>query len=313
VQDARQSVYILDELAKVSRSDKQPTGEDVIAFAELISELKNMRYFDARLQRIYELQVVDSFLQANHLIDTNDVQYFSTLVDFWDFGNRPLRESGNRFSIHFTPGYNMLSSIYDDENQMNGESFINNKNYFTNLLLISTGFDFIHEKPINLSWQHSIKVTGNYGLAAGKEENKINNITEDVNLPHVHLSYSQGAGFYPNTRTELRLSYQLAYTQLLDTDKSTSEFVDFGNKAFESGARFNFYCYLSPQLRLSLNSSLRYIWQNQNYPEPSPDDWGGVFPSSPTAYNPFGLNIYNNRYEKRFWGSFSIGFAYSIF
>ncbi len=105
VQDARHAVYIFDELAKQGRIGKQPTDEEVLVFAEFISQQKNRRFFDSRHQKIAELEAIDSFLLANNFVTEHDARYFTTLEDFWSYGGLVIRESGNRISFGVTPGY----------------------------------------------------------------------------------------------------------------------------------------------------------------------------------------------------------------
>ena len=52
VEDARQAIYILENLAKRRVLSRELTGEEIDAFARVISTVKNKRFFDARLRLI---------------------------------------------------------------------------------------------------------------------------------------------------------------------------------------------------------------------------------------------------------------------
>jgi hypothetical protein len=98
-------IYIYDELARIGRSGTTKNDNEVVELAELISRLNNERFFDARLRRMEEIESVDSFLLANDHVIQQDARYFTTLNDFWIYGNAPVRNSGNRISLVFLPGY----------------------------------------------------------------------------------------------------------------------------------------------------------------------------------------------------------------
>ena len=87
VTDARQAVYILDELSKRGKLTKTLSDIEIFNFAQTISKVKNKRFLDARLHRIDEITTVDSFLVKNNYLTSQDAGYFSTLYDFWEYGD----------------------------------------------------------------------------------------------------------------------------------------------------------------------------------------------------------------------------------
>jgi hypothetical protein len=105
VQDARLAIYILDELQKKGRIARIPGEKDILAFASLISGIKNERFFDSRICKIAEIEKVDSFLQANALITVSDAAYFTTVNYNWDFSSGPVRKSGKRISAGIVPEF----------------------------------------------------------------------------------------------------------------------------------------------------------------------------------------------------------------
>ena len=119
VQDARQAVYIYKELSKADRMSPDKTDEQILEFAKLISQLKNKRFFDSRLRRIAEIESVDSFFTAKNYIKESDATYFTTLNDYWEYGNGPVRSSGTRFSVALLPGY----YFYDYNNNQSDPAY----------------------------------------------------------------------------------------------------------------------------------------------------------------------------------------------
>ena len=113
IQDARMAVYILDQLSRKDKLERQPTQQEILAFAEEIAAIKNERFFDARNRRIYEMTRLDSFLRNRNLIHAEDIEYYTTMNDFWRYANNPSRGSGSRFSLGVEPGYD-YAYRYDD-------------------------------------------------------------------------------------------------------------------------------------------------------------------------------------------------------
>jgi len=248
VQDARQALYIIDALEKEGRLRKDINRRDIENFADLVAKLNSERYFDYRIQRMHELEALDSFLVANHLVRESDARYFTVLSDYWDYGNRQARYSGNRISVELYPGYNLYNSTtYESPYEA---------------LIIYGGLEFIHEKPINLYWQNTLRV---YSYAG-----KIKSLDKDKNLfnylyaiPDLSLGISQIISYYPNTRTNMSLNYGLTWgNNFKGSDGSEA------NHGLGLNGRFNINYYFSPQLRLNFTAYANYFWQGN--PEKRP-------------------------------------------
>ena len=313
VQDARQAIYILDELAKVDRMLVDKTDEEVLEFAKHISQLKNKRFFDDRLKRMAEIESLDSFLVSQDYLLKSDAKYFTTLTDFWDYGNRPTRSSGTRYSATMVPGY-----YYYDYN--NTESKITNTGtdyyesiYKLNSLFFDAGFELKHEKPINLLWQNTIDFRAFAGIIEGNLDDNSDNTFEKLRIPNIKLELSQTVGFYLNTRTDIRLGYRLQYVQLFDKSDIEEEIIGVEGKGAKAATNLSINYYISPKLRLHFNYSIYYIWQE------SVDEV--VFNFDNIAGSNYLLNSSNfdpNAYsgyfkEREFRNSFSFSLIYSIF
>lgn len=78
VEDARQAIYILDNLAKRGVLNRRLSNDEIYTFSQIISTVKNKRFFDSRLRMIDEITTVDSFLVKNNLLATAGAPYFTT-------------------------------------------------------------------------------------------------------------------------------------------------------------------------------------------------------------------------------------------
>ncbi len=301
VQDARHAIYIYDELAKVSRTGAK-THADIEQLATLISELKNQRSLDARLKRIAELESVDSFLVANNFITASDGRYFATLVDMWDFGNQPMRQSGTRYAAIIAPGVNYQSQKGKEENPSSTTDY--DLNVF--LPTIAAGGEVVYEKPMSLSWQNSIygNAMVNYGL--GKTKDNINDVEADIKVPFYQLNFSQTFGYYPNTRTSIYLGYALNFKQHFDKSDDNGDIMSFEGKGLRGATNIGINYYFSPQLRLAFTDQLSYVWQDS-------DDhvnftYGDMYGQNILSYFNDGTYI-----TKNFQHNFNLSLVYSFF
>ena len=257
VQDARQAVYICDELSKSGRMSPDKTDEQIIEFARLISQLKNKRFFDSRLRRIAEIESIDSFLLANNYVSKHDAKYFTTLNDFWAYGNRPFRNSGTRVSFVLLPGY-----YYYNFNNPGDELNVVEEKYYANTMLIDGGVELNYEKPINLFWQNSIALRCYAGIIGDHIKDITHSNDNKLRIPNIQLGFSHMIGFYPNTRTDISFRYSVQYAQLFDHTNVQKEISGVEGKGAKATTDLSVNYYISPKFRLSFASSFYYIWQD---------------------------------------------------
>jgi hypothetical protein len=232
VQDARQAVYILDELSKKGVITTHLSDDEVNRFAQVISSVKNKRFLDSRLHLIDEVSKVDSFLVYNGYTQESGAKYFTTLYDYWMYGCSFSRDAGSEISAEIIPQYSY------------------NKQYARNLWDdtkgVSAKISYKYEKPVNLYWQRSAfaSVTANYSHF--KLHNEFDN-TYDSRWGNVAAGYS--IGYYPNSRTNLNLGIN---ESVILNDEDKIRYRSLTNLALSA------YYYISPQFRLSGNTSLTY-------------------------------------------------------
>jgi len=259
VEDARQAIYILDDLSKKGVLTRPLNEEEIFQFAQQISKVKNKRFLDARLHLIDEITTVDSILASNNLLNKSDARYFTSLYDNWQYGSLFSRKSGQSFEITFTPSYNWNYIKYNPIDATNN-GWVNQNNLTGGLSFIYT-----YEKPVNLNWQHSVLASLNgstnfnsslnqYGDPNSYYGSISNNILNGFDYKSVNLNGSYTLGFYPSTRTYVNASVKQSL--LLSYYKEVNSTSDSWNKTLISNIDLNFsvYYYLSQQLRLSANA-----------------------------------------------------------
>ncbi|MEG2066905.1 MAG: hypothetical protein RRZ65_04585 [Tannerellaceae bacterium] len=243
VEDARQAIYILENLAKRGVLNRRLSNDEVYTFSQVISTVKNKRFFDSRLRMIDEITTVDSFLVKNNLLATAGAPYFTTLYDYWMYGALFKRGSGTEISGGLTPGVH-----YERQKAKDAISKRTMPTLLADVLLT-------YEKPVNLYWQHSafVQLYGQYGRLIDKD--KDNDMRMDDYSTGLSGKYAWG--FYPTSRTNLNFGIMesFGWDKLVLRNSSLNNISYLNNN---TSAFVEFYYYFSPQLRLSMNASLDF-------------------------------------------------------
>ncbi|MBN1949637.1 MAG: hypothetical protein JW801_00435 [Bacteroidales bacterium] len=292
VEDARLAVYILDDLAKAGILAREAEQQDVQALAEIISKLQNERFFDARQKKIWELQQLDSAIQALGLVEGSEIVYYTLIQDNWDYAASPVRESGFQIAGGLTTNPYLLK-----------RNSLREANYFTLDSVdiyesTNTNWNFelggiirlTYQKPINLYWQATIENTlqlykGNYltiynQTAQGEVRDEEDQL---VTVDNLYLSL----GYYPNTRTSVHFYSSNSFLLRLE-DKTMATRKEL-NVIASLGMSANYY--FSPQLSFNFNASLD----------------NNLFKSSPS-----GSNSDNSYFSNRLTGVLNAGFTYKF-
>jgi hypothetical protein len=305
VHDARQAIYIFEELGAIDRLSAPESDDEIIRFAQLISRLRNKRFFDSRLKTIEDLEEIDAYLRSEGYILQSDASYFATLADYWAFGNTPVRMSGRRLSLGFIP------SVYYRKDAH--ESALNNSNVnddITSGYSLYAGIDYTCEKPLNYTWQSSFFSHAYIGYSGETRKTGNSETEQNYRYPNLNLGISETIGYHPNTRTNATAGLNLQYINFFDGSNVEKNILSRSGSGFRATTSINVEYYFSPQLRLSVFHSMGYIWQND-------DNYTGVdFAFRPwhTPFNNFPGGLVGFSYvTKGFSQAYGLRLLYSIF
>jgi len=293
VQDARLAVYILDDLLASGDLTRSASSEEIIAFAEFITGIKNQRYFDYRLRKIAEITAIDSFLAATGLKAQSDASYYTLINDNWDNSSGPVRSTGSRLFAGFVPNLDFSFYGYESfwEDTLNTFSTIinytnkNDEREFFRGLDFMTGY--IWEKPANLYWQHTLNASLSYSLYRGngefhfyEKDSLVNSSEAVIDSPNINFNVGYLVGFYPNSRTQVTLGISSEYSQYWGEQETDGENkIDLAKILVQNRVDLRCYYYISPQLRFTLGLTSNYSFTKQNQEQPS-DPAGDEFDHS---------------------------------
>lgn len=239
VSDLWQAYYILAKLKGQNSLERELTNNDIFEFATLASKLKNKRFFDYRLKAIAELQVLDSLLHKQGLIENTDIAYFTTLNDYWSYGSFPNRESGNVIKLWITPDYAKVSF------NSNSESLTSDKSS-----LISN-LSFSHSKQLNLFWER------NFDVLIWDEVllNRSGNYFDAYRNNTFSYKASYGYSFFPNSRTSISGNLAVTGIDIYMPDNAYSGIIKWHNSI---QANLSAVYYISPQLQITGHAGFEY-------------------------------------------------------
>lgn len=257
VEDARQAIYILDNLTKRGVLTRKLTNDEIFTLSQLISTVKNKRFFDSRLHLIEEITRVDSFFVHRELLRNSDASYFTTLYDYWQHGALFERLSGKEFHS-FISGEINISKYEVKSSEVTVPHLYDNQ--YRNLHWIN---QFSYEKPINPYWQNSLSIRLMTGYLQQHLYRPGPDTSWEKNL-NSSLSGSYSWDYYPNSRTNfsMRISQQFTYAHAISPFDGERTYENGGkifNTATSLGGSLNYY--ISPQLRLSASISSLFEYQ----------------------------------------------------
>lgn len=274
VQDARQAIYIFDELLKNGRLKSTPGKEEILKFARRISEIKNKRFFDSRLRTIYEISAIDSFLQSNGLVTDADALYFTTLNDYWMNTGSIIRYSGTRFSVGVKPVFYNNSQKITYHDTVNSTIIQTMENRDLNRTWSAAGtFRFNYEKPINLYWQNSLSANFDAGIENYLETDDIISgqiVPPQIKLKHqypfVETVWSYKLGYYPNSRTYFNLNVSALYHREFGNEETNSPDMKYkvDDKYGSISPGFGCYYYVSQRFRIAVNYNYQFNYESNS-------------------------------------------------
>jgi hypothetical protein len=249
VEDARMAIYILEDMQKNGSLASIPAEDDIIRFSEKITKLKNKRFFDYRLRRIYEIQAIDSFLRERNLIKGNDAVYFTSLLDNWQYSNNPIRQSGKRFSVGITPIFN-----YANNSSPNSQTQKPIYKYGS----VEASAAYLVNKPVNLNLQRDYGFDVSYVYHTYVPNQMIPYIpnTSEKN-DQFHVSGFLDYGFYPNSRSYHQLKFAGSAQRFWIEQPDYMLIKNLNSISLETGV--SGYFYFSQRIRLNYSLSCRYF------------------------------------------------------
>lgn len=270
VEDARQALYIIEELGKKGALKRELTEEEKFSLAQQISLIKNKRFFDSRVQLMEEIATIDSFFASNNLLNNADVSYYTTLYDNWLYGAAFERKAGQMFEVCLSPSGTWKKDKIITDTGWNNTSTTS----FGGDLTVS----YLLEKPISLALQHSInarvKVFTEYpNVQDSYSSNVMESIVKSNNSgANIYAGYT--LGYYPNSRTYLTAGVSqeiiLSFQKDINTgiDSSGSGLFDASiwdrNTNLNSALNLTAYYYVSPQMRLTTVATIgNYYYTNK--------------------------------------------------
>lgn len=306
VQDANLAVYILQDLKKENKLNRDPSQNEILAFSALISSLKNKRLFDTRTKHLYQLIELDSFLRVNNLINASDMKSSAIITDNWDYSYNPIRNSGWAIKAGFQVDLrsNESSSRYlvDSLNIQNNYRY----NDYTSLLIFC---NFSIHDPINLHWQQSATITPYIGFLTQMDSvNNVytNNVTKsdsvtefiygESNKRDYGLKLEYNLSYYPNSRTSVLWKTTFDVWRDFNYEKN----LDGSSKdPVMSNNDWNLYLtssliadyFISSRIRLNVSLSSYYV----NYEKSQYIPLAGINNFTPYTYysNSKSLNFYS--------------------
>lgn len=253
VTDARQAIYILENLNRRGVMKRKLSNDEILTLAKVIAQVKNKRFLDSRIRMIEEISTVDSFFVENDLLSSNGAPYFTTLYDYWMYGDRFERLYGLVIEGKLTPGFrHYYSRLHEDGDGWMGSEWKNKMNSPS----IRGSVSLTYENPVNLFWQQSgyIELYGNYSKDFYKESDFYDN-----NHLYGGLIGSYKWGYYPTSRTNI--NWGVDESIMLSRSKDDVEEAEaYSYFATNTRLFFETYYYFSPQLRLSANAGINYTY-----------------------------------------------------
>ncbi len=263
VTDARQAIYILDDLSKKGVLTRQLSNDEIFKFSQQISKVKNKRFLDARLHKIDEISAIDSFLVSNQLLAKSDASYFTTLYDNWENSANFERKSGHVLEIRLSPSVNW-GNYKNQTDILNGSSTwdkLKNNNYGINL-----AFNYNCARQMNQNWENITNVTLQSVLSKSAiifSTQPYNETTLEQNNVAIVFNGNYSIGYYPSTRTHLFATLSQNFLQKFNDLISENSW--YNNFYSTTNLNFSAVYYLSPQLNLSGNVGIYNNYEKYTY------------------------------------------------
>ncbi len=234
VTDAWLALTILEELQNAGCLSKDLDHNEITLLAEKVSELRNYRHVDFRLENIYEFEQLATYLINEGYMDAENYKSFAILKDAYDFEGFVIRENGQQFTVGLELDINYIN-----------ENFSAPRTRLLNTIAPIAVYE--RKKAISSDWQFDQR----YELRAGIWRFSPLDTEMVDRLNFIRFNSVHTVGYYLSQRTNFEVDLNILY-RLIDGD--------FQNQTFFSATlipRYNYY--ISPNLRLFANGFLSLV------------------------------------------------------
>lgn len=237
VSDAWHAKTIIEMLRAKNLIVGEVSVEDIQEFAEKISDIKNMRNTDFRLENIAEQEALVEFLQSKEWTRTEDFRFYPALLDAWQFESFVFRQSGSEFKYGISAGVN----AYNIDNSI----LLRNSDYrFLVYPRLSVAYNTY--KPISDDWQFN---TTN-GLSLGSLLRNFDSFTDDL---YAAIASSLEWQYLPSQRTYYTLGLETNLLFPFDEGAGTSILSPYATYVHYLSPRFNISVRGQIFIRIDLN------------------------------------------------------------
>ena len=299
VRYAKQALFMLKEMQKQGYVKADLSDEEITKMADKIALLRNKRFFDSRLNQIYQIEQLDSFLKGNDLASTNKASYFATLYDQWQYGPNSTINNGKRLTFSLVPGLYYQSvraesfGVKETKLELPLEYWLKGK------------VDYINSKPINLYWHREYGVTGSVGLYS---RTKTDYFDDKYLIAGTSANCYYNVSYTPNTRTYFSAGPSVSYLQQFDFTENEKSLNNNKGYQIRSSLSGNANYYLSPKLIISGNMTVNYNYTKE-------DQYLNLYSltNDRPYYTPSNYNdMYNWEKQNEFYINYSVKLTYKF-
>ncbi|NJO92310.1 MAG: hypothetical protein HC831_27575 [Chloroflexia bacterium] len=208
---------------------------------------------------------MDSLLQSMDLVENDDIDYFTTINDMWDFGGLQYRSAGLLFLLEYSPKLNIFDSKHNSESfdfQNDISEFDKDESLVTTLRNTFGAFFYL-QRPFRQKFQSNFYSSLEYGFYNStnryEEVLPVADTVEIVTKTRSVISeIAYGLSYYPNTRTDLGLGASIRGSRNWVVDKDDIQDAEYETFDYRTELIFHFNYYISPKLRLSFSYQLHF-------------------------------------------------------
>ncbi len=241
--DAWHAITILEFLEVQGMLSKPAFSDDeIIAFANELSLIRNVRNTDPRLERITEVERLANYLVDNNMVNSTDYRFFAHVHDAWIFENFEARESGTRLSIGLEPDVIVNQNIDRfDENDIITRAGVD----------LFIAYDFY--KPLSLDWQFDLESKLSVGPSKTFYGGDLEILNSGLYL-RSELSTNIGIGHFLNRRTFWEVDFRPSLVNVDWQDELTPNGLN--STYLNAWLTGQYLYYFSPQFSMNVRGSV---------------------------------------------------------